>query len=152
MSKLLALDPSQIFGTISPPPELVPFIQKGGNGAGGISLFFNNLITLIYIIAAVVFILMFLWGALEWVLSGGDKEKVESARKRITNALIGIALFAVAFAIIRTVGVFTGFQFFSQQDNYYRNATGECYHVRYPSGVKNPQDAVFEPADNSKCP
>lgn len=111
--KLLALDPKDIFGTVSPPPELSPFTAPDKTGAAGISLFFSNLITLIYEIAAVVFIFMLLWGALEWISSGGDKEKVTSARSRITHALIGITLFAVAFAIIRVVGTFTGFTFFS---------------------------------------
>lgn len=108
-----------IFGEITPPAELNPFIQKGGAGAGGISLFLNNLITLIYIIASVVFIFMILWSALEWILSGGEKEKISNAQKRLTNAFIGIVLFALAFAIIRTFGIFTGFSFFNTSDTYY---------------------------------
>ena len=39
--KYLAVDPRDVFGTISPPPELQPFIQKGGAGAGGINLFLS---------------------------------------------------------------------------------------------------------------
>lgn len=101
-----------IFGEIRPPAELLPFIQRGGQGAGGISLFFNNLIGLIYIVASVVFVFMLLWGALEWLTSGGDKEKVSNAQRRITNAFIGIVLFAAAFAILQIIGVFTGFVFF----------------------------------------
>lgn len=100
------------FGEIRPPAELLPFIQSGGAGAGGISLFFNNLISLIYIVASVVFIFMILWGALEWLTSGGDKEKVSNAQRKITNAFIGIVLFAIAFAILQVLGIFTGFSFF----------------------------------------
>ena len=98
------------FGTINPPDEIKPFVNRPGGE--GISLFFNNLISLIYIIAAVVFVFMLLWGAFEWLTSGGDKEKVASAQRRITNAIIGIVLFGVAFAIIRVIGTFTGFKFF----------------------------------------
>ncbi len=110
--KLLAIDPRNDFGTINPPPEIQPFITKGGNGVGGISLFLNNFIQLIYILASVVFVIMIVWGGVEWVLSGGDKEKISGAQKRITNAIIGITILATAFAIIKVVGTFTGFTFF----------------------------------------
>lgn len=113
MKLLASLDIPGTFGTISPPPQLQPFIQKGGNGAGGISLFLNNLITLIYIVATIVFVFMILWSAFEWLTSGGSKEKVAGAQTRLTNAFIGILLFAAAFAILKLVGQFTGFTFFT---------------------------------------
>lgn len=101
------------FGTIFPPAELQPFIVKGGGtGAGAINLFLDNLVILIYIIAAVVFVFMILWGAFEWVLSGGDKEKLQNAQRRLTHAFIGIILFAIAFALLALIGTFTGFKFF----------------------------------------
>lgn len=102
---------SDIFGKITPPDPLKPFTEKGG--AGGISLFLSNLVILIYEIAAVIFIFMLLWGALEWILSGGNKESLDKARGRITNALIGITILAVAFAILSLVSTFTGFKFFT---------------------------------------
>ena len=108
------LSPRGVFGTVNPPSELLPFIRAGGEGAGGISLVLNNLITLIYIIAGIVFIFMLLWGAFQWLTSGGEKEAVAAARGRIINAIIGIILFAVAFTIIQIVGTFTGFPFFTQ--------------------------------------
>ncbi|OGE14635.1 hypothetical protein A3F00_00475 [Candidatus Daviesbacteria bacterium RIFCSPHIGHO2_12_FULL_37_11] len=111
---LLAQDPRSVFGTIKAPNEILPLIQKGGEGAGGISLVLNNLITLIYIFAGIFFVFMILWGAFQWLTSGGEKEAVAAARGRITNAVIGIILFAVAFAIIQIVGTFTGFTFFTQ--------------------------------------
>lgn len=113
---LLAQNIKDKFGTISPPPQLEPFLKQDPTGAGGISLFLSNLIVLIYSLAAIVLIFMILWGAFEWMTSGGDKEKLESARNRIFHALIGIILFAVAFAVIRVLGQFTGFEFFSGQN------------------------------------
>ncbi len=56
---------------------------------------------------------MLLWGAWDWMSSEGDKEKLSSAQKKIINAFIGILLFAVAFAVIRILGAFTGFTFFT---------------------------------------
>lgn len=110
-NRLINDSPSGVFGFIKPPPELQPILNKGG--AGGISFFFNNLLALIYIVAGVVFVFMIVWAALEWISSGGDKEKVANARNRLTHAIIGIVLLGIAFAIIQVVGIFTGFTFFT---------------------------------------
>lgn len=101
----------KIFGQINAPQQ----IQNFGFGATGISKFLSNLITLIYSLAAVVLILMILWGAWDWMTSEGDKEKLENAKRKLINAIIGIMLFAVAFAVIQVLGTFTGFKFFEGQ-------------------------------------
>lgn len=106
---------SSIFGKIQPPDALKGLISKDPTGAGGISLFLSNLVTLIYSLAAIVLLFMILWGAFDWMTSGGEKEKLESARNKIISSIIGIMLFAVAFAIIQILGQFTGFTFFVGQ-------------------------------------
>lgn len=101
-----------VFGKITPPKELAPFTAADPTGAGGISKFLSNLVSLIYTLASIVLLFMFIWGAFDWLTSGGDKEKVAAARGKIISAIIGIVLFAVAFAVIQILGVFTGFSFF----------------------------------------
>ncbi|MBI2196140.1 hypothetical protein HYU45_00865 [Candidatus Daviesbacteria bacterium] len=103
----------QIFGTITAPSPLAGFLAKDPTGTGGaISQFLSNLVALFYSLAAIVALFMFLWAAFEWMTSGGEKEKVASARNKIIYTIIGIILLALAFAIIRIVGQFTGFTFF----------------------------------------
>lgn len=104
-----------VFGTIQPPEALKNFIGKDPTGAGGISRFLSNLVAMFYIVAGIVLIFMLLWGGWDWMTSEGDKEKLDSARKKIINAFVGIILFAVAFAIIQVLGQFTGFKFFEGQ-------------------------------------
>lgn len=98
-------------GKIIPPQVIEPF-TGGRTGTEGFSLVLSNLIKLIFAIAAVVFVFMIIWGAWGWLTSGGDKEKVAAARGRIINALIGLLLFAVAFAVLDVLGKFTGFKVF----------------------------------------
>lgn len=104
-----------IFGKITPPDALKPLLQQDPTGAGALSNFLSRLVALIYVLAAIVLIFMLIWGAWDWMISEGNKEKVESARNKIINAFIGILLFAVAFAVIRVLGQFTGFKFFVGQ-------------------------------------
>lgn len=112
---LLAQNIKDIFGTIKPPKELDPFVLQDPTGAGGISLFLSHLVALVYTVAAVALVLMILWGAFDWITSEGEKEKIESARNKIIHSIIGILLFAAAFAIIQVLGQFSGFKFFVGQ-------------------------------------
>jgi hypothetical protein len=145
-----------VFGVITPPAAIQQFIQRGGGtGAGGISVFLNNLIILIYIIASVVFIFMILWSAFDWITSGGQKDKLEAARKRLTHAIIGIILFAVAFAVISLVGTFTGFSFTSSSNNaqctvreeFYLEGT-KCIH-KFSTGAECKIN--FEEVSTNQC-
>lgn len=98
----------KVFGLILPPPQIIQF----GFGSSGISAFLNMVIGLIFMAASIIFVFIIIWGAIELLLSGGNKEAVASARGRLTFAIIGIILMAVAFAVLKLIGTFTGFTFF----------------------------------------
>ena len=68
----------------------------------------SNILFLAFAIAALIVLIMLIIGAFEWITSGGDKENVAKARNRIINALIGLAVLAVAFALANVFAQFTG--------------------------------------------
>lgn len=84
---------------ISPPPK---------TGYTDLGVFVGNFLQLAFGLALLVVLVMLIWGAFEWITSGGDKDNVAKARSRIINALIGLAVLAVAFALARVAGQFTG--------------------------------------------
>lgn len=51
-------------------------------------------------IGALLVLLYFAWGSIEWISSGGDKGKVEAARMKMTNAAVGIIILVSGFTII----------------------------------------------------
>ena len=102
----------KVFGKITPPAPLKGFVDKDPSGAGGLSNLLSNIIVVFYTFAAITLVFMIIWGAFDWITSGGEKEKIDAARNKIVNAIIGIIIFAVAFAILQVLGIFTGFTFF----------------------------------------
>ncbi|MDO8619544.1 MAG: pilin [Candidatus Daviesbacteria bacterium] len=92
---------------ISPP-------SIGGSPVGytNINDFINKALTLIFIVGVILVLVMLVWGGVEWIISGGDKEAVGKARGRIINALVGLAILAVSFAIAQVAGQFLGIDLF----------------------------------------
>lgn len=110
---LVAESIKDVFGQVSPPPELKTITDQPG--AGGINIFLSKSIQLIYMIAAVVFVFQLIFGAYKWMASGGEKEALKSAHDTIVHAIMGIFILGVAFVILRIFGVFFGFQFFQER-------------------------------------
>ncbi len=85
-------------------------IQVEGKSADSLlETIITNAITVVFAIAAVLVITFLIWGAIDWIMSGGDKEKVSNARKKITSALIGLAILAFVFVIAAVLGEIIGF-------------------------------------------
>ena len=67
-------------------------------------------VTTVIVIAGLLTFLYLVWGGIEWLTSGGDKDKYEAARNRITAALIGLAIISASWAIMQLISHFFGIQ------------------------------------------
>lgn len=67
---------------------------------GGILTF---VIRLFFAIAGLAALFYLLLGALAWVTSGGSKDQVEAAQKKIIAAVVGVVLIVVVLSIIVTL-------------------------------------------------
>lgn len=56
-----------------------------------------------FVIAGLAALFYLLWGSLEWVISGGVKDKLEEARKKIVAALVGVLLIVMTLSIVATL-------------------------------------------------
>lgn len=61
-----------------------------------------------FLISFLLVFVMLIWGGLQWVTSGGDKDNTQKARDRITGALVGLAIIAAAWALMQLVSFFFG--------------------------------------------
>jgi len=64
-----------------------------------------------YFLGAVIItcVFMILWGAFNYTTSGGDEKKVETAKKTIYYAVIGLVVALLAMAIVNlTIGMVKG--------------------------------------------
>lgn len=68
----------------------------------------SNVIAVAFIVAAIAFFVLLVVGGMEWLTSGGDKTKIQDAQKRISNAVIGLAIVATSYALFILVTNFFG--------------------------------------------
>lgn len=61
--------------------------------------FFGSIVGVLLIAGSLWTLFQLLLGGLQWISSGGDKTALESAQKRITNALIGLLLLFASWAV-----------------------------------------------------
>ena len=54
-------------------------------------------------IAALIFLLMTVWGGFKYLSAGGDPKSAAAARETITGALIGLLIIVVSFFIIQVI-------------------------------------------------
>lgn len=85
-----------IFGGITPP---VP----GTGDADFASKLMTMGIQLFFIIGGIAAMVYMLWGAFDWIISSGDKERLTKAQSKIRNAVIGLILIVVVLTIIVTM-------------------------------------------------
>lgn len=62
--------------------------------------FIPNGIGLLFVVGSLFFFFQFVWGAVSWTMSGGDKASLEASKSRLTNSIIGFVLLIASFAII----------------------------------------------------
>lgn len=70
--------------------------QQGTTFLGYFVVLWRALIT----VGALIVVVYFLWGAIEWIVAGGDTGKVQKARDRMTQAGIGLVILVASFTIL----------------------------------------------------
>lgn len=62
--------------------------------------YFITLWNVVISIGGLIVLVFFAWGSLEWITAEGDASKIQKARARITQAVIGLVLLVSSFTII----------------------------------------------------
>lgn len=61
------------------------------------------MIRFFFVLAGISALLYLLWGSLNWVTSGGEKDAVEKARSKIVAALVGVLVIVATLSLVWTL-------------------------------------------------
>src|SRR3972149_8092510 len=73
----------------------------------------SNILALLFFFAALLAFLFIIIGGIQWITAGGDKIAAQSARDRITAAVIGLIIVVAAFAITLILNAVLGINLFN---------------------------------------
>lgn len=91
-------------------PVLPPALGGGGGKQGGEALggLISGLVGVLFIAGFLFTLIQLLIGGINWISAGGEKQKLEEARSKITNAFIGMMIVAAAYAFTSLIARFFG--------------------------------------------
>lgn len=87
------MTPDPIFGKVAPPPGTP-------SGADPLGAFISTGIQTFFVIAGIAALIYLLRGAFNWIISGGDKEKLQKAQAMLRNAIVGLLLIVVVLSVM----------------------------------------------------
>lgn len=91
------------FGQIQAPQA----IPTGGLEEGGVGQRLIQSAATYFLIFGILLALIFItYAGIQWIMSGGDKTKVEAARGRIIYAIVGLVIMLLAYFIVKLIGGF----------------------------------------------
>lgn len=61
------------------------------------------------VIGGLVLLLFLIWGAIDWLMSEGDTEKLKNAKNKIIHALAGMGILAASYALTTLLKYIFGF-------------------------------------------
>lgn len=85
-----------------------PLGTSGSNAPDQFNSTLSTIIGVLTVVAFIWFTFQIIIGAIRILGSGGDKGAVESARKQITSAIVGVILVVVALFIVDLIGTLLG--------------------------------------------
>lgn len=74
----------------------------------------SAILRIVIVIAALLVFFYLIWGAIEWITSGGDKGQTEKARNKITASIIGLVILSATVALFFLVMSFFGIGSFDE--------------------------------------
>ena len=88
-----------------------PLGNPTGTGITNFSNFISTVIGVMTIVAIIWFIFIFMIGAIGIMSSGGDKNALETNKKKITTGVVGLVIVLTAVFAISLVGYIFGIDF-----------------------------------------
>ena len=80
----------------------------GFNTTATFDTIIGQVITMVLGLLGVIFLILAIYGGYNWMLARGNEEMVETAKKTITNAVIGLivvlAAYAISWFVINAIG------------------------------------------------
>ncbi len=68
----------------------------------------NNIINAALVFSGIVALILIIFSGIKFISSKGDQNEIDSAKKTLTYAIIGLIVIFLSFFVVRVIGQITG--------------------------------------------
>ena len=68
-----------------------------------VAIVVGNVVNIVLEVLGLILFVLLIAGGVMWMTSGGDEEQIEKAKNLLSNAIIGLAIIILAYAIVHFV-------------------------------------------------
>lgn len=90
-------------------PALINSNLGSGDGGSALGIIMGNLYNTLVMVGALALLLYLAWGGINWITAGGKAEKIEEAKDKITNAVVGMIALIAVIAVSNVLSKLFGF-------------------------------------------
>jgi hypothetical protein len=120
---------------------------QGGSSGAAVFCQFENIISLVIgvltVAAGLWFIFQLFGGALGWLSSGGEKQALQNAQKRIVNSIIGLIIVIGTYTLIGLISAIFGLKILSPFTAISGGSSGGCTSISNTSGGED--NTIIDP-------
>ena len=91
--------------------KAIPALSAPGTDLG---IAFAKYIAIIWkvlvIVGGLMVFLQLVWGALNWILSGSNPERLKKAKDQMFNGIFGLVILILSYVIIKLISALTGLE------------------------------------------
>lgn len=86
-------------------PTAIPAATQLDNplGVTNINQFIGKMINAVLGLSGAVALAMFVWGGVQWLISGGSAEKIKQAKSTLVSAAIGIVILFTSYTLVNAI-------------------------------------------------
>lgn len=104
---LLSMDPKRLLADVTYQLE-GPGVALGSNPTLTLEKIISMVIGLLTVVAFIYFAIQLILAGYAYIVSEGDKNKMETARRRLTEGIIGLIIIVVAVGLASLIATVTG--------------------------------------------
>lgn len=101
----LSLPAVAVFAAPAAAPTAAPVATELQNplGVTDINLFIGKVINAVLGLSGAVALVMFVWGGVQWLISGGSADKIKQAKSTLVSAAIGIVILFTSYTLVNAI-------------------------------------------------
>ena len=80
----------------------------GSDGGSALAKYLAIIWKVLIIFGGLMVFLQLVWGALNWILSGSNPDRLKRAKDQMFNGIFGLVILVLSYAIVKLISTFTG--------------------------------------------